>query len=297
MYLFPRLLAFLGRNWPFSRGTGIFVERPSRWVRRWPNKELIHLIDGRTFRGDLEDPLFRSLYLYGTYEPDITEALRRIVRSEDVVVDVGANVGLIAVLMGSLVGAKGSVYAFEPVKAMYAHLLESISLNGLEDIVLPFNLAVADHPAKNMTIHVPKDGHHPCSSMVPENSHSSVSRSCACVSLDSIEFPSSPPAVVKVDVEGAELLVLKGAFGWISSARPPVWFLEINRKTANRFGYEPEELASFLKENGKAYSYFAWSDGKRWQHFPVNVVRFSDVGTLCVLPDWAIEEGRGITKL
>jgi hypothetical protein len=58
---------------------------------------------------------------------------------------------------------------------------------------------------------------------------------------------SRPPDVVKIDVEGSEMDVLKGATRLLSGPRPPFLIIELNRHTQPCFGYEPEALIRFVQ--------------------------------------------------
>ncbi|MBI5648837.1 MAG: FkbM family methyltransferase [Chloroflexi bacterium] len=283
-----QILALVGRYWPFHRGTGWLVERPSGLVHRWPQDKRFRLKDGRIFQGDLNDPLFRSLYLYGTYEPVVSNALYRMVRAGDTVVDVGANIGVITTLLGRLVGSSGQVFSFEPVPQLFEILTHTISLNGLNDNVQAVNVAVGN-TSTNVVIFVPQKQSHACSSIKVDDFSSAIPHRCTMVSLEHTDFISKIPSLVKVDVEGAEMSVLCGAASWCSAQRPPIWVMEINHKAAKRFGYAPEDLVTWLIQYG--YRHFFCSDVQRFQVFDPRS-KFPSDGTVCCAPQWAIDDGR-----
>jgi len=284
-----RLLALIGRYWPFPHGTGWLVEKPARLVRNWPRDKRFRLKDGRIFQGDLNDLLFRTLYLYGDYEPLASKALSCLVKPGDTVVDVGANVGVVSTLLGRLVSPTGQVYSFEPVPPVFEKLKLTINLNGLDSIIKAFNLAVSQDNETQATMYVPQLHSHACSSFKVDNPELAIPCICPAVSLNNASFIKQLPALVKVDVEGAELLVLQGAEKWCLDERPPIWMLEINRIADTRFNYQPEDLVDHFATYD--YRQFFWSDNQAIYHF-IPGMRFNADGTLFALPQWAIDEGR-----
>jgi FkbM family methyltransferase len=145
-------------------------------------------------------------------EQHILERLILTLRPGDVVYDVGANVGLYAVLLGKVVGERGHVIAFEPVRKHYCRLQENLALNGSTQ-VRSFQKALGDH-AGEVKIWVGEvrgdrtgagavgcDDHGDDDSQVADAVEGDRFREAAKLPL---------PALVKIDVEGAEYAVLRG---------------------------------------------------------------------------------------
>lgn len=283
------VLAFIARHWPFQHGTGWLVERPSRLVKNWPANKRFRLKDGCILQGDLNDRLFRFLYLYGTYEPEVSAALAQLVHPGDVVVDVGANIGVITALLGHLVDPSGRVYSFEPVPPSYDKLCQTIALNHLGPIVNAYPIAVGDGKQERVTIYVPRKHSHACSSSRVDDPTEAIPYQCQMITLDQASFIQGIPALIKVDVEGAELSVLQGAEQRCRSVHPPIWVLEINHKTAKRFDYNPEDLAAWLAQ--RDYARFYWSDDWSYRLYKPGDAMLQD-GTLYAIPEWAVAEGR-----
>jgi FkbM family methyltransferase len=232
------------------------------------------------------------MYLYGTYEPIVSYALRQLVKPGDVVVDVGANIGVVTSLLGMLVGRCGHVFSFEPVPELYGILKKTISLNDLAGTVTAIHAAVGDHTSDRVVIYVPREHSHACSSFHVEDLPNAEAFECRMVSLDETESIKNVPALVKVDVEGAELSVLQGAAGWCVTVRPPIWVLEVNRRAANRFAYGPEALVDWLAE--RDYARFYWSDHRAVRAFEPGT-KLPDDGTVYCLPQWALDGNRFLT--
>jgi FkbM family methyltransferase len=92
--------------------------------------------DGIRLRCRLPDLIQLYVYLFGTWEPELTAFLRRRLRPGDTFIDVGANIGYLSTLGSSLVGPNGAVVAIEPAPAARAALQENVAMNGLTNIRL-----------------------------------------------------------------------------------------------------------------------------------------------------------------
>jgi FkbM family methyltransferase len=146
----------------------------------------------------------------GTLEPEVQEALRRHVGPGAVVFDIGANLGFFSLLSASLAGPTGRIEAFEPVPSSAAAVRANASLNSFSNVRV-HDVAVADKPGE-ARLWVPVDaswahldlhGRHPNTDFEVVVSVVSIDREIAAGHLP-------VPHVVKIDVEGAEVGVLRG---------------------------------------------------------------------------------------
>lgn len=78
----------------------------------------------------------RQLYLFGSWEATETAFLKRIVKSGDTVLDVGANIGYFTVLLSLLVGPSGRVFGIEPTQSTYEQLVKNVEINRLDNVTL-----------------------------------------------------------------------------------------------------------------------------------------------------------------
>jgi FkbM family methyltransferase len=148
-------------------------------------------------------------FAYGTWEPNVVQALSRLVRPGWGVVDIGAHIGFYALLFSRLVGPKGTVFAFEPLPGNFDVLLENLALNQCGQ-VRAVNKAVMDH-ARQIILHVPSADLLPGDSSA-RHSDGTIPLQVEAIQLD--EFLSDqglPVHLIKIDVEGAEENVLLGA--------------------------------------------------------------------------------------
>lgn len=165
-----------------------------------------------------------SAALYFSGLPDYREMqfMRRYLRPGDCFVDVGANVGVYTLLAASIVGARGTVHAFEPAPATFQRLCENTALNKLSVVHL-HQIAVSDS-AGNVEMTDPgDDALVRISTGLSEEQGSRIE----CVKLEDF-LPATSMAMLKIDVEGAEPLVLRGARKHLAAGNPPVIQIELD---------------------------------------------------------------------
>lgn len=144
------------------------------------------------------------------------DAFRRDVREGDVVLDVGANLGAYTLLFGRWVGPSGHVHAFEPAPATRRGLARHVSLNGFEARVSVRAEAMSVSEGRGRFL---ADGQHGDNRLIPDAAALSSAVEIATTSIDAFcRSAGCLPALVKVDVEGAELDVLRGARETIAAA-------------------------------------------------------------------------------
>lgn len=163
-----------------------------------------------------------QLILTGELELPVQEALRRTVAPGAVVYDVGANVGYFTLLAARFAGAGGRVIAFEPVPASATIIREAAQRSDLADRVDVRAEAVARTPGTE-ELHVVADRSwsHLASRGNPGGAVETIS--VPVTTLDAVVAGGAPPPdVVKLDVEGSEGDVLRGATQVLAAHRPVV---------------------------------------------------------------------------
>ena len=161
--------------------------------------------------------------------------------SGDVFIDIGANIGIVSIYASSIFK---NVYSFEPEQTNHGYLKENINLNNIKNIKV-FNMCVSDISG-HVTLNVRDQfAHHGITS-----SHASTIKSrveVVSVTLDEflLEHDISKVDVLKVDVEGAEWLVLKGAQNSLVSGKIELIIFEYqpSQITVEHITYIFEKLA------------------------------------------------------
>jgi FkbM family methyltransferase len=166
----------------------------------------------------------------GTIEPATTAGLLDRLRPGDVFVDIGGNVGYMALRAAPRVGPMGAVWCFEPNPRLVALIGESVRHNRFDGWVhpVPVALAEADAPARPFYISE-EPTNSGLSSLVPDAPHQEIGRMnmaaptpvrVAAFDTFAAENRIDRVDVVKIDVEGAEHLVVEGMRGSLARLRP-----------------------------------------------------------------------------
>lgn len=158
------------------------------------------------------------------FEPHMVQLFRALIGPNDVVADIGANIGLTALLFSSL--AK-KTYAFEPSPSTYSILSENLTRNNIANVEA-VNLGLGQNQ-EALTITFAKNnrsGGYISNKIRPETGH--VTEDIHIDTLDQFFAGKEPtPTFLKIDVEGFEQNVIQGARGFLQSARPTV-VMEMN---------------------------------------------------------------------
>jgi FkbM family methyltransferase len=161
-------------------------------------------------------------YFPAGYEKDNFDFLTAAVKQGDTVLDVGAHIGLFAVIASKLTGANGKVIAFEPAPATFNLLQQTVKINKAANIITTIQKAVGSEPGKTTFF---------ISDSVADNSNSLVSYlgdrplngiDIDITSIDTIATEKKLEKInfIKIDVEGAEYDTLRGAAVTFKTFRP-----------------------------------------------------------------------------
>ena len=194
--------------------------------------------------------LFRRIMLHNRYEPEVGALIREHVDPDRDMVDVGANIGFFSVLAARLM-RQGRVLAVEPSGSAFARLQRNIDLNRVSDRVTLFHGALSDHAGEADLHQI--DGKEEYASLAPIR-HAAVADEPAQTQPTKIETLDNlgedldlSPALVKIDVEGAEMSVLHGAGRTIAKHRPVI-LCELAGDLLDQFGTTPDAILQWLRE-------------------------------------------------
>jgi FkbM family methyltransferase len=180
----------------------------------------------------------RSLELYGEYNPEEWRMLRQVIRPGMTVVEVGANMGTHSVDMARAC-APGAFYAFEPQPRIFQVLCANLALNDIGNaFAYPEGCGETEGVAVVPLIDYGKEGNFGGMSLLPDGSRGVKVR---VRPLDALELPSC--GLIKIDVEGFEPQVLRGARQTVARCRP-VLYVENDRAA------QQQEVISLVAEMG-----------------------------------------------
>lgn len=164
-------------------------------------------------------------------EMELVARIQDEVGPDTVVFDIGANIGLISLLLACDNSAvkPAVIHSFEPESKNFSELNKNIALNNKQNAVVPHKLALSDSTGKVMlyTFAAVGDGRHSISTDRKSTNSESVP------SMRAIDFCNERgafPDIVKIDVEGAEGLVLSGMEELVSTRPPKHFFIEVHAK-------------------------------------------------------------------
>ena len=168
---------------------------------------------GVLFTVNRHEAIGRSIAKTGTYELAVSEAIWRLLRHGDSAIDVGANIGYMTALMAARVGP-GKIYAFEPCEDVLPILHANIASCGATfgAKVILVESAIADFSGE-AELFIPEgfDGNRGIATLSNRSSASNSAQRVHVRTLDDSVGANESFRLLKIDVEGAELGVLKGA--------------------------------------------------------------------------------------
>jgi FkbM family methyltransferase len=240
------LSKFESRFWP-----NLFRDYPSVFQNfGFQFKKVVTLPSGQRMRLSVRDRVQQQIVFRGVWEPLLTQTVDLLLKPGDTFLDVGANVGYFTLLGASRVGPLGRVYAFEPSIQALPSLLHHIEMNGVENVVLS-SFALSDVSGL-------AELHHAAATNIGETSlrkpdaTTGTTQTVITQRLDDILAGiDAAPAFVKMDIEGAELLALRGMRGLLEAHHPSL-VCEVFEPLLAGLGGSVRELEDFMK--GLGYS-------------------------------------------
>ncbi|MDR1205901.1 MAG: FkbM family methyltransferase [Peptococcaceae bacterium] len=160
--------------------------------------------------------------LYDSYEVEETKLIQSLVHSGDCVLDIGANVGYYSLLMANIVGDGGQVISFEPIPFLSEHFEKSIAENNYNNIKL-HKAALSNKEGSFEMIYLPnaKNAGGSFLNTLHEKLQGHNTIDVKTMMLDRLNFEKQV-TFLKMDVEGAENLVLEGGQSFFKENRPSV---------------------------------------------------------------------------
>ncbi len=200
---------------------------------------------------DLADNLQRRMYLVGSYEALTLAALRRLMLPEDVVLDVGANIGTIALPLARRLRHPGQVIAVEAASDTTDRLRENITVNRLDDRVQVVQAALSDRDGITQ-LRTGSFGTGDVGTRTLEGDEREVGEPVRCITGDLLrqELGIERFDVVKIDVEGHERAVLNGLAQTFAQSPPRLVVLELVPANQTRAGGTMQSLIEQMSQLG-----------------------------------------------
>lgn len=208
---------------------------------RWRSWEIAARLSGRgrllrttldgdlTILLDLADPMSRYPIAYGGMpEPALGRAIRALLAPGECFLDIGSNFGYYALLAATLVGSQGAVHAFEPQPGVAGLLHRNARENNLPQLTV-HQTALGDEPGV-LTMYLPRAGQSGLATLRPDagwlGERAADTIEVPVARLDDLarEHGITQVRALKIDAEGYELPILRGAGELLERCRPVVFF-------------------------------------------------------------------------
>jgi len=216
-------------------------------VNHWPVWRRVVKIDNTAYNACSLD---RFIYLWmhklkvsGTSE---LKLLKNLVSPGNMVLDVGANIGLYSAHLSSFVGPAGGVHSFEPIPQLFACLEKTVSQNRLGNITT-YQMALGDIDG---TVNMEGQAFNSGDYRVSAKNHVNRGISVHVRRGDNVLTTVKTVQVIKIDVQGYEIPALRGLSAIIERSREIRIIFEYWPEGMKRAGYDAGELVDFLRGNG-----------------------------------------------
>jgi FkbM family methyltransferase len=228
----------------------------------------------------------KPLYLTGSYEAGTLSIIRKCLRKGDIFIDIGANIGLMSIFASRIVGNEGIVYSFEPVPETFMILKKNIEINNVKNISA-LDIALSN-TNRTYIIYTNPYGGKGSSSFIKPLGQSGV-KEYKVIAKRFDEFLATNYIanirMIKIDVEGWELYVLKGAKFLLHNYDAPIICVEYSKLTGDN--KNPIDLYNFIAEVNN-YQIYKLKKGKG---IPSKLTKIKDTSDLpihdnlfCFLP-------------
>jgi FkbM family methyltransferase len=241
------------KRWALRREEARFEAGFKRYMGMVQDPLVLQVPDyGGSFELGVQSNLVRMIVKEGSYEPDLLGFVRQYLNPGRDAIDIGANVGLFSVLLSHSLAPSSRLFAAEPSDAAHERLLRNIARNDCRNVI-PYRGALG-RAAAVATLHV-VPGKEEYASLQPlrhvhacnleqdrvEVTVSTLDDQVAALGLD--------PGFIKMDVEGAEFEVLRGAEQTLRKFHPVI-LSELDDRLLAAFGTRASEVVAFLESCG-----------------------------------------------
>jgi FkbM family methyltransferase len=244
----------------------VLFAKPLAWRSKWLHQRYLHRRPGgpwdpydgairlqptnfiSSFWVEAESDIAHRVVLEGDYEPEVSRILRMAWRGPGRVANIGANVGLWAVEICHMFDDVERLYAIEPNPEAYALLLRNIEANNLGDRIVPVQACASDLEGPVRLAMVPRKPEYSSMGGIAHFSVANLAREEVWVQAKPLGRLIELDERVKlllVDTEGADYLVLKGAYDFIEKQRPTIIF-EACETLLQKFGHSVRDLREML---------------------------------------------------
>jgi FkbM family methyltransferase len=209
-------------------------------------------VGGATFECDLSDALAREVCFTGLYEPPVTRVFQHHVPPGGMVVDAGANWGYFTLIAAAACGPSGTVVAVEPDPRQFDALVRNVARNGFTHVDTVRTAAAAEAGRATLVGYDDRQSNRGVSRVAAPHEADAPGRrfDVPATTIDVLTAAAAAVDLVKIDVEGAEDLVLQGMEAGLSAGRYRTILLELHPSLLRARGVDPEACLQRLHDRG-----------------------------------------------
>jgi FkbM family methyltransferase len=240
-------------RFPLQKGKWHIWTMIQSMLDRSPAEVEVRVREGWTMRLTLSEEVDRLIYFWGAYEPNESWIIQQVLRDGDTFVDIGANIGYFTLLGSRCVGSYGRVIAFEACPDTASRLAGNLERNNVENVIVhAVALGDQDRMVRIGRIYAQNAGMNTlrCEGRALESWQVPMRR------LDDILEGTESIRLVKMDIEGAELMALRGFERGLRAPDAPDILCEVTDRYLRDLGGCAEDLMQVMRDCG--YSAFAF---------------------------------------
>ncbi len=256
----------------------LFRVRPaffSSWIKKILHigRKPIETTNGVRLHIDPVSHFGREIIQTGTYEPELSAVFQAVLRQGDVFVDIGANEGYFSILSSKIVGAAGRVLAVEPQSRLQPVLKSNFAENQSNVELVP--MALWDSVGQ-AALNLASDINTGSTSLLASKGRFKKQELVRTTTLDVLaaHHGISKIRLLKIDAEGAEFPILRGADGLFTQRRVEVLSLDFHPYHVAR--HVPHQMDRWLRDRG--YELSQTAVGMWLYHLPEAVGAFASLG-------------------
>jgi FkbM family methyltransferase len=274
-----RLESVWAEHWPVTSEQGLFEAlEPGLRKARFLRPARVEVEPGVSFFLDPRDLIPVTILRTGQWQPEIWDSLRPSLPAGGVFLDVGAHIGYFSIKAAPRIGPTGHVVSFEPNPETVALLRDNVEANRASNVTIE-PIACTDRE-QTLTLYATSIANTGASSLARDNAKiwggAPRAYQVRARPIDDVirELNLSRVDAVKVDVEGAEVSVLRGAIGTLKRFHPKL-VVEVSRRQLASFQTTPEELAALIKSAGYNYARSLNANEEDWEWTVANAHDFA----------------------
>lgn len=223
---------------------------------------------------DLIDHIPWQIFVYGSYikERNVEEALLEEAKNCKIIFDIGANIGYYTCQFAKIIEGDGNVFAFEPLSYQWQKLNENIKLNNLNNVI-PDKKIVSNNTERQRVYYTDEKNSGKSSIGIHSDHYEDVDSTTIDLIVEAHEINSID--LVKIDVEGHEFNVLKGAKESLRNGIIKTFFVELDDEHLQNQNSSSKEVCEYLERYGYKPYHLDGNEARSFEELnKTNLIKF-----------------------